>query len=75
MFFIIKSYQEWWRDWPVETQQPVNSDKLQVISDKLLILVCHLCRFVTYYLVVRGRLFHSFKLIDKGIFIGRVILT
>jgi len=31
-----RTYQEWWRDWPYEAQQPVVSDKGQVISDKLL---------------------------------------
>ena len=30
------TYQEWWRDWPIETQQPVDSDKYQVISDKVI---------------------------------------
>ena len=24
LYNLIKSYQEWWRDWPVETQQPTS---------------------------------------------------
>ena len=35
-----RTYQEWWRDWPYEAQQPVVSDKL--LNFSLLLVVCYL---------------------------------